>query len=110
MSTIQFSVSRTAHTGLSTREHDVLRLVAHDLTDREIAGRLGIRERTVRAHVSRIILKLGVASRVGAAVIFVESTMRAKPCQCSISAVAEQPMVSAAADLSRLSRNSAKPE
>lgn len=61
---------------LSLREQEVLRLVAQDMTDREIAYRLGIRERTVRAHVSRIILKLGVASRVGAAVAFVEWTLR----------------------------------
>jgi DNA-binding CsgD family transcriptional regulator len=53
---------------LSRREQEVLRLVAEDKTDREIARALGIRERTVRAHVSRIIGKLGVASRVGAAV------------------------------------------
>jgi DNA-binding NarL/FixJ family response regulator len=55
---------------LSRREQDVLRLVARDRTDREIARALDIRERTVRAHVSRIILKLDVASRVGAAVAF----------------------------------------
>jgi DNA-binding CsgD family transcriptional regulator len=53
---------------LSRREQEVLLLVAEDRTDREIARELGIAERTVRAHVSRIILKLGVASRVGAAV------------------------------------------
>ncbi|WP_370942657.1 LuxR C-terminal-related transcriptional regulator [Amycolatopsis sp. cg5] len=57
---------------LSAREQDVLENLAADRTDREIAARLGIRERTVRAHVSRIILKLGVASRVGAAVAFTE--------------------------------------
>lgn len=59
---------------LSPREHEVLRELAEDRTDREIASRLGISERTVRAHVSRIILKLGVASRVGAAVKFVRWT------------------------------------
>ena len=58
---------------LSPREYEVLRELAEDRTDREIASRLGISERTVRAHVSRIILKLGVASRVGAAVMFVRS-------------------------------------
>lgn len=57
---------------LSKREHEVLRHVAQDKTDREIASRLGIRERTARAHVSRIILKPGTASRVGAAVTFVD--------------------------------------
>jgi len=61
---------------LSKREQEVLQLIAGDNTDREIARQLGIRERTVRAHVSRIILKLGVASRVGAAVAFVKWTYR----------------------------------
>lgn len=57
---------------LSRRELEVLEVVASDKTDREVARHLGIRERTVRAHVGSIILKLGVASRVGAAVAFVE--------------------------------------
>ncbi|HEU5471963.1 MAG TPA: LuxR C-terminal-related transcriptional regulator [Actinophytocola sp.] len=62
---------------LTKREWDVLRLLAQDKTDREVAVLLGIRERTARAHVSRIIQKLGVASRVGAAVAYVEWTLRA---------------------------------
>jgi DNA-binding CsgD family transcriptional regulator len=57
---------------LSDREFEVLAIVVEDKTDREIASRLAISERTVRAHVSRIIRKLGVASRVGAAVAFVD--------------------------------------
>jgi DNA-binding CsgD family transcriptional regulator len=61
---------------LSDRELEVLAIVAEDKTDREIASRLVISERTVRAHVSRIIRKLGVASRVGAAVVFVEWKVR----------------------------------
>lgn len=77
---------------LSKRERQVLELVARDLTDREVARHLGIRERTVRAHVSRIILKLGVASRVGAAVAFVEWTMCAEPDAGDGSDVAEPPM------------------
>lgn len=55
---------------LSPREYEVLRELAEDRTDRQIATRLGISERTVRAHVSQIIHKLGVASRVGAAVAY----------------------------------------
>lgn len=62
---------------LSERERQVLALVAEDMTDRVIARALGISERTVRAHVGRIILKLGVASRVGAAVIATRSTTHA---------------------------------
>jgi DNA-binding NarL/FixJ family response regulator len=60
---------------LSPREREVLLLVAEDKTDREIARDLGICERTVRAHVSRIISKLGVASRVGAAVAITKWNM-----------------------------------
>ena len=61
---------------LSGRELQVLELIAEDITDREIARRLDIRERTVRAHVSKIIFKLGVASRVGAAVVITEHAWR----------------------------------
>jgi DNA-binding CsgD family transcriptional regulator len=84
---------------LSSREREVLRLVAQDRTDRDIARCLGIRERTVRAHVSRIILKLGVASRVGAAVAFVGWTMRGAPCQCADSGMAEVPMAETSGDM-----------
>jgi DNA-binding NarL/FixJ family response regulator len=74
---------------LTRREREVLRLVARDKTDREIARELEIRERTVRAHVSRIILKLGVASRVGAAVVFADWAVRE---EIRHSAMAERPM------------------
>jgi DNA-binding NarL/FixJ family response regulator len=74
---------------LSKRELEVLRLVARDRTDREIARELEIRERTVRAHVSRIILKFGVASRVGAAVVFAAWAVRE---EIRHSAMAERPM------------------
>jgi DNA-binding NarL/FixJ family response regulator len=77
---------------LSKREQEVLRLVAGDRTDREIARELDIRERTVRAHVSRIILKLGVASRVGAAVVFTAWSMYQDICQYGISDTSEEPM------------------
>lgn len=84
---------RNPFTLLSRREQEVLRLVALDRTDREIARELGIRERTVRAHVSRILLKLAVASRVGAAVAFVRWTMREEVRrQCGGSDMAEEPM------------------
>jgi DNA-binding CsgD family transcriptional regulator len=74
---------------LSKRELEVLEVIASDKTDREIAHHLDIGERTVRAHVGRIILKLGVASRVGAAVAFV----RWKARRCDGSCMAEEPIV-----------------
>jgi len=53
---------------LSERELEVLRLVAKGLTNKEIAWVLKVKERTVVFHVSNILKKLGVASRVEAAV------------------------------------------
>jgi DNA-binding CsgD family transcriptional regulator len=53
--------------GLSPREHEVLEILAQGRTDRDIAGRLFISERTVHVHVRRILAKLGVSSRTEAA-------------------------------------------
>lgn len=53
--------------GLSGREHDVLRLVAEGLADREIARRLRLSPHTVHRHVANIRTKLGLPSRAAAA-------------------------------------------
>jgi DNA-binding NarL/FixJ family response regulator len=52
--------------GLSPREVEVLRLVATGATNREVADRLVISEKTVARHVSNIFAKLGVTSRSAA--------------------------------------------
>ena len=57
---------------LSVREQEVLDLVADGMTNRAVASRLKISERTVREHIARIFLKLRVESRVEAAVIATE--------------------------------------
>ena len=49
--------------GLTTREVEVLRLVAQGLRDTEVAERLIISPRTVHAHLSSIYSKLGITSR-----------------------------------------------
>jgi DNA-binding CsgD family transcriptional regulator len=49
--------------GLSTREREVVRLVAAGLRNKEIASRLQISEKTVKFHLGRIFDKLGVDSR-----------------------------------------------
>lgn len=51
---------------LTQREREVLSVAAEGLTAREIAGRLGVRERTVTTHLARIYGKLGVRSRLAA--------------------------------------------
>ncbi len=52
---------------LTTRERDVLRLIADGLTDRDIAAALTISRRTVETHVSSILRKLEVRNRAEAA-------------------------------------------
>lgn len=52
--------------GLSPRELQVLRLVASGATNRDIAERLSISERTVERHVSNIFNKLNVSTRAAA--------------------------------------------
>ena len=52
---------------LSAREIEVLRLVTKGDTDKEIARKLDVSENTIRTHVGRIKIKLGVHSRVQAA-------------------------------------------
>lgn len=55
--------------GLSTREREVLRLVAAGRTNREIAEELFISPKTASVHVSNILAKLGVSGRVEAAAV-----------------------------------------
>jgi ATP/maltotriose-dependent transcriptional regulator MalT len=52
--------------GLTTRELEVLRLLAAGKTNRAIAGELVLAEKTVDRHVSNIYAKLGVSSRAAA--------------------------------------------
>ena len=52
---------------LTAREMEVLRLIAQGLSNQEIADRISVSEPTVRAHVSRILGKLHLASRTQAA-------------------------------------------
>ena len=48
---------------LTTREREVARLVAQGHTNRHIADRLSISERTVSTHVGRVLKKLELRSR-----------------------------------------------
>ena len=57
------------HLGLTPREAEVLALVAAGQTNRQIGETLYVSEKTASVHVSNILRKLGVTSRVDAAAI-----------------------------------------
>lgn len=52
--------------GLTSREVEILRLVASGLTNRQLGEGLGVSTRTVDAHLRSVYAKLGVKSRSAA--------------------------------------------
>ncbi|MEU6425927.1 response regulator transcription factor [Microbispora sp. NPDC046973] len=58
---------------LTERELQVLRMLAHGLSNSQIAGELRIGEATVKTHVARILHKLGLHDRVHAVVFAYEA-------------------------------------
>ena len=59
---------------LTRREREVLASVAEGISNRDIARKLTISEKTVKTHLTRIFTKLDVKNRVGATVVFCGSS------------------------------------
>ncbi len=71
--------SRAMPAGLTSRELEVLRLVAAGKSNREIAGELYLSTKTVSRHLSNIFYKLGVSSRTAAAAFAYEHALVEEP-------------------------------
>jgi DNA-binding NarL/FixJ family response regulator len=62
-----------AHADLTSREVEVLRLVAEGYTNREVAHTLVIGTATVKRHLDNVFAKLGVSTRTAAAAVAIRS-------------------------------------
>jgi DNA-binding NarL/FixJ family response regulator len=60
---------------LTARERQVLELILMAHSNREIARQLGIEERTVKAHVGRLMRKAGVDNRIELSMRALENSM-----------------------------------
>jgi DNA-binding NarL/FixJ family response regulator len=64
---------------LTAREREILALVAHGHSNRDIASRLFISERTARTHVSNLLGKLRLSSRTQAALLAIREGLIPPP-------------------------------
>jgi two-component system NarL family response regulator len=71
--------NRDLSAGLSIREKDVLALVAKGLTNKEVAGTLGLSQFTVRNHLMHIMEKLEATDRTEAIFIAIQTGLITLP-------------------------------
>ncbi|SCL16854.1 two component transcriptional regulator, LuxR family [Micromonospora nigra] len=73
------AATRAAVAALTPRERDVLACLGLGLSNHQVAVRLGMAESTVKTHVSRILTKLDLRSRVQAAILAQELALPVPP-------------------------------
>ncbi len=64
---------------LTAREFQVLELILHARSNREIAHELGIEERTVKAHVGRLMRKTGAENRIELSLLALNGSLGSRP-------------------------------
>ncbi len=77
----QGRTSRPAQDALSEREQEVLGMIAHGLSNHQIAQRLSLSDRTIHVHVRKIFEKLHVVNRTQAALHAVREGLISMPMQ-----------------------------
>jgi DNA-binding NarL/FixJ family response regulator len=61
---------------LTGREAEILKLVGEGLSNKEVAARLSLQEKTVKHHMTRVLAKLNVRNRTEAALLMHEARER----------------------------------
>jgi two-component system nitrate/nitrite response regulator NarL len=64
----KLTLSARAHDSLTTRERQIMLVLAKGLTNKEIARRLRLTEGTVKVHLHNIYQKLGISNRTALAI------------------------------------------
>ncbi|WP_304110243.1 response regulator transcription factor [Mycolicibacterium bacteremicum] len=79
MANLRSAAEQDPLTGLTDQERTLLQLLSEGLTNRQIAARMFLAEKTVKNYVSRLLAKLGMERRTQAAVFASRLQQRARP-------------------------------